>query len=272
MIKKLSQILLVIIVLQIMSGCKNNSVDESITGNSIENIGYKYIKSFPHDTSSFTEGFVIYNGKLFESTGSPESFSYARSVVGVVDQLTGKIDEKVVLKKDRFFGEGITFLNGKLFQLTYKSRVGFVYDAKTFEKINEFNIPSEEGWGLTTDGESLIMSDGTYLLTFLDSVNFEVTKTIDVTQNGIAKNHLNELEFINGYIYANIWPTSTIVKINPENGKVVGIINLDDFSNEASHLYPLSLEMNGIAYDDNTNQIYLTGKFWPRIYQIELFN
>lgn len=272
MVVRIFPIVLFIIVSYFMSGCRNKSVDESIIDSSIENIGYRYIKSFPHDTTSFTEGFVIYNGKLFESTGSPESFSYAKSRVGVVDLLTGKIDERLVLNSDRFFGEGITFLNGKLFQLTYKSRLGFVYDAKTFEKINEFNIPSEEGWGLTTDGESLIMSDGTYILTFLDSVNFEVTKTIDVTQNGIAKNHLNELEFINGYIFANIWPTSTIVKINPENGKVVGIINLDDFSNEASHLYPLSLEMNGIAYDGYTNQIYLTGKFWPKIYQIELFN
>jgi glutamine cyclotransferase len=138
--------------------------------------------------------------------------------------------------------------------------------------LREFTFPSEEGWGLTTDGANLIMSDGTYILTYLDPETLQVIKTISVTENGNAKVHLNELEYINGFIYANIWTTNTIVKINPENGKVVGIIDLNDLSLEANYLYRHSLEMNGIAYDSITNKIYVTGKLWPKIYEIELYN
>ncbi len=269
---RLFRIFLTVIVLHFTAGCKNRPVNNSSTNVSIDVIGYKYIKSYLHDTTSFTEGLVIHDGKLYESTGSPKELPYTKSVVGVVNLETGKMDEKVLLNRNQFFGEGIAFLNGKLFQLTYKSKVGFVYDAATFKKLREFTIPGNEGWGLTTDGSSLIMSDGTYVLTYLNPENLEVIKTIHVTENGNAKNKLNELEYINGFVYANLWPTNTIVKINPEDGNVVGLIDLEGFSSEVNYLYQNSLEMNGIAYDSGTNKVYVTGKLWPKIYEIELIN
>lgn len=272
MIMRVYQIFLVILMLSFICCCKEKSVDYNSENKSIPVISYKYIKSYPHDTTSFTEGLLVHDSKLYESTGSPKELTYTQSLFGVVDMTTGKIDTKVLLDKGKYFGEGIAFLNGKVFQLTYRNKVGFVYDAKTFKKLKEFAIPSKEGWGLTTDGTNLIMSDGTYILTFLDSETLQVKKTISVTENGNAKDYLNELEYINGYIYANIWTTSNIVKINPNDGKVVGVIYLNDLSLEANYLYRHSLEMNGIAYDSITNKIYVTGKLWPKIYEIELFN
>jgi glutamine cyclotransferase len=175
----------------------------------------------------------------------------------------------VEIDKKKYFGEGITFLKGKVFQLTYKTKVGFIYDATTFKKLGEFTFPSKEGWGLTTDGEHLIMSDGTNVLTYLDPHSLQVIKTIEVSENGYAKDYLNELEMINGYIYANIWTTNTIVKIDPGNGKVLGKLDLTNLATEAKEIYNGSLEMNGIAYDSALNKIYITGKLWPKIYEIK---
>jgi glutamine cyclotransferase len=269
---RLFRIILIVFILNFILGCKDKSVYDNSEKISIPVIDYKYLKSYPHDTTSFTEGLLIHDSKLYESTGSPSELSYTKSLFGVVDLTTGKIDAKVVLDREKYFGEGIAFLNGKAYQLTYKMKVGFVYDAKTFRLLRKFTIPSKEGWGLTTDGTNLIMSDGTYILTYLDPESLQVTKTVSVTENGNAKEYLNELEFINGYIYANIWTTNTIVKINPEDGKVVGFIDMNDLSLEAKYLYPHSLEMNGIAYDSITKKIYVTGKLWPKIYEIELDN
>jgi glutamine cyclotransferase len=272
MIIRLFLIFLIVFVLNFICSCKDKPVNNNSANISIPAIDYKFIKSYPHDTSSFTEGLLIHDGKLYESTGSPEELPYTKSLFGIVDLTTGKIDAKVLLDRANFFGEGIAFLNGKVFQLTYKKKVGFVYDATTYKKLREFSIPSKEGWGLTTDGSSLIMSDGTYILTYLDPETLKVTKTITVTENGNAKDFLNELEYINGYIYANIWTTNTIVKINPVDGKVVGLIDLKDLALEANYLYPHSLEMNGIAYDSTSNRIYVTGKLWSKIFEIELYN
>jgi glutaminyl-peptide cyclotransferase len=136
-------------------------------------INYGVIATHPHDTSSFTEGLVFYDGSLYEATGSPDDLPQTRSVVGPVDLSTGKINKKVELDRNKYFGEGIVFLNDKLYQLTYKTRVGFIYDAKTFRQINEFTFSSKEGWGLTTDGNHLIMSDGTDKITYLDSTSLK---------------------------------------------------------------------------------------------------
>lgn len=232
-------------------------------------IDFVYIKSYPHDTTSFTEGFLINNGKLYESTGATKELPQTRSLFGIVDLTTGKIDKKVEIDK-KYFGEGITFLNGKVFQLTYKTKIGFVYDTITFKRIKEFTFPSKEGWGLTTDGTNLIMSDGTYELTYLDPVTFQTVKKVSVTENGCAKGYLNELEYIKGYIFANIWTTNTIVKINPTNGAVVGKLDLNSLVFEIKNIYPNSLEMNGIAYDSITNRIFVTGKLWPKIYELQI--
>lgn len=238
----------------------------------IPNISFEYIDSYPHDTTSFTEGLLIYNGKLYESTGSPEYLPQTRSLFGIVNLTTGQIETKVEIDRTKYFGEGIAFLNHKAYQLTYKSKIGFVYELPTFKKVKEFVIPSREGWGLTTDGKYLIMSDGSYQLKYIDPQTMQVIKTINVTENGGAKENLNELEYIKGYIFANIWTTTIVVKIDPNDGKVIGKFDLADYAFDSKSLYYGSLEMNGIAYDSIEDKTYVTGKLWPKIYVIKLID
>lgn len=232
-------------------------------------INYSVTGSFPHDTTLFTEGLLIYNGKLFESTGSPEELTHTKSLIGTIDLSTGKIDKKIELDKTKYFGEGIVFLNNKLYQLTYKNQLGFIYDAKSFKQIGTFNYLNAEGWSLTTDGINLIMSDGTANLTFISPDNLKPLKTITVTENGAALKDLNELEYIKGFIYANVYQTNDIIKIDPSNGKVVGRLDLNSLGLEAKYKNPHSDVMNGIAYDSTTDKIYVTGKLWSNIYQIQ---
>jgi len=231
-------------------------------------IDFVFVHEYPHDTTSFTEGLLVHEGQLFESTGATTELPQTRSLFGVVDLATGKINVKAEIDKVKYFGEGITFLDGKVFQLTYKTKIGFIYDAKTFKKLGDFTFPSQEGWGMTTDGTSLIMSDGTNTLTYLNPADQKVIKTISVKQDGFERPYLNELEYINGYIYANIWTTNKIVKINPADGKVVGELDLTSLADEARNISRGSQEMNGIAYDPVANKVYVTGKMWPKIYEI----
>jgi glutamine cyclotransferase len=232
-------------------------------------IGYVVTNSFPHDTASFTEGFLIHKGVFWESTGAAQYLPQTRSLFGILDTITGKISTKIELDKSIYFGEGITILNGKVYQLTYTNKIGFVYDVNSFAKLQEFKLPTEEGWGMTTDGKNLIMSDGTNLLTYLDTNSLLGVKIISVSENGHAVDKLNELEFIDGYIYANIWPTSSIVKIDTSTGKVVGRLNLSVLADDARAKYSGALEMNGIAYDSVTQKVYITGKMWPEVYEIK---
>lgn len=231
-------------------------------------IFYSLVKKHPHDTTAFTEGFLFHEGKLFESTGAPEYLSQARSSFGIVDLEKGKLDIKAELDKKIYFGEGIVFFKDKMYQLTYQNQTGFIYDAKTYKKTGQFNYTNKEGWGMTTDGKSIIMSDGTFNLTYLDPTTLTATKTLPVTENGYGLDHINELEYINGFIYANVWMSSTIVKINPENGEVVGKLEFSDLYSESKQVYPKSLEMNGIAYDSISDKILVTGKLWPYIYEV----
>jgi glutamine cyclotransferase len=233
------------------------------------NLSYYVVNSFPQDPSLFTEGFLFHNSALYESTGSPEEFPNTRSLIGIVDLKTGKLDEKLELDRSKFFGEGIVILNDKLYQLTYKNRLGFVYDLKTFKKISEFKYANLEGWGLTTDGKSLIMSDGTDKLTYLNPETQKLEKTLAITDNGVAVINLNELELITGYLYANIWKTDTIVKIDPSSGNVVGKIDLSQLTLQQKAENATAQELNGIAYDAVSNRIFVTGKMWSKIYQIE---
>lgn len=224
---------------------------------------------YPHDVMSFTEGLHFHNGQLYESTGSPDNVPLAKSLLGPVDLKTGKIDVKAELDRSIYFGEGSVVLNDKIYQLTYKNQKGFIYDAKTFKNIGTFTYTNREGWGLTTDGKSLIMSDGTSYLYYLDPVSFAVTKTLDVAEAGRVTEFLNELEYIKGYIYANIWMTNTIVKIDPASGDIVGKLDLGNLLMESKTKNPGSLETNGIAYDSISNKIFVTGKLWPTIYEIK---
>jgi len=235
----------------------------------IPEIKFTVQNQYPHDMNSFTEGLLFNDSKLFESTGAPDNLPQAKSLFGIVDLKTGKIDVKAEIDKSIYFGEGIVFLNGKVFQLTYKNQTGFIYDGKTFKNIGQFTYANREGWGLTTDGKSLIMSDGTSYLTYLDPTNFSVTKILDVAENGYVLEHLNELEFIKGYIYANIWTTNYIVKIDPNTGDVVGKMDLSNLLYESKTRNPSALETNGIAYDSVSGKVLVTGKLWPTIYEIK---
>ena len=269
-----SRLYISFIVFFLSGGCKSKT-DSSISKDAsrmnrvtIPTINYAVIKTLPHDTTSFTEGFLVYNGILYESTGSPNDMLQTKSIIGQVDLNTGKINSKVELDRKKFFGEGITFLKGKLYQLTYQTKLGFIYDAVTFKKLGEFSFPNKEGWGMTTDGAYLIMSDGTNKLTYLEPTDFKIIKRLDVSDENGAVSKLNELEFIHGFIYANVYTTNFIVKVDPGSGQVVGRLDLASLVNEAKTKHPASLELNGIAYDSTTRQVYITGKMWPNIYQI----
>jgi glutaminyl-peptide cyclotransferase len=248
---------------------ENIPVEINTTKKATPIIPYQIVKTYPHDSSMFTEGFFFHNGQLFESSGAPENIPYTKSVFGIVDLNTGKLDRKGELDRNVYFGEGITILNNTLYMLTYTNQVGFMYDAKTFKSKGTFGYFSKQGWGLTTDGKQLIMSDGTNAIVFLDPNNYQVAKTIMASENNYAIDHLNELEYINGFIYANLWMQNFILKINPEDGEVVAKLDLADIISDAKKQYPGSLELNGIAYDSISDKILVTGKMWPKIYEIK---
>lgn len=262
-----------LLLLFFLSACNNTGTDRNDDGQAGKDpatpvINYALISTYPHDTTAYTEGLLVHNGQLYESTGSPENMPQTRSLFGVLDTTTGKISKKAELDRNKYFGEGIVFLNDKVFQLTYQTNIGFIYDAKTFRRLGEFNFPGREGWGMTTDSISLIMSDGTNNLYFLDPSDFKTVKKLAVENEKGAVMKINELEYINNYIYANIYETNTVMKIDPSTGKVTGMIDLSSLANEAKSRYPGSMETNGIAYDPATQKIYITGKMWPTLYGI----
>lgn len=259
----------------VMSSCGPDKPKQTIVEPPVETvpeipeIKFTVENQYPHDITSFTEGFLFHDGKLFESTGATENLPQTRSLFGIVDLKTGKIDVKAELDRNIYFGEGMVILKDKVFQVTYKNQMGFIYDAKTFKNIGKFNYTNKEGWGLTTDGKSIIMSDGTSYITYLDPTSFAVTKVLDVAENNYVLVNINELEYIKGFIYANIWMTNTIVKIDPNTGDVVGKMDLTSIAEESKTKNPGAAEMNGIAYDSISNKILVTGKLWPTIYEIK---
>lgn len=245
-----------------------NEGQEKVEEIVIPQIKFQVIDTLVHDSTAFVEGLEFANGDLYESTGSPEQMSETKSLIGIRGK-NGKIIEKSVLEK-KYFGEGITILNNKVFQLTYKHQTGFVYDSKTFKKLKTFDFDNAEGWGMTNDGKQLIMSDGTYKLTFIDPNTLQKTKELSVTENGYGKQNLNELEFVDNFIYANIYQTNQIVKINPSLGNIVGVLDFTPMAEYVKRISPKSLEMNGIAYDSKNKVFYLTGKMWSKIFVIRL--
>lgn len=269
--KKAHVIFPVILLLSLLDSCDsdNNEKDYSESTNpKTALINFTVINYFPHDTTLFTEGLLVHNGQLLESTGSPEYLKQTKSLIGIVELNTGKIDKKVELDKSKYFGEGIVVLKNKIYQVTYKNKTGFIYDVKSFRRIGTFNYANSEGWGLTTDGTDLIMSDGTDHLTFIKPETMQPYKTLPVTENGAPLNKINELEFIKGFIYANVWTTNYIVKINPADGKVAGKLDLSSIDLEAKNKRPGADALNGIAYDSASDKIYVTGKLWSNMYQI----
>jgi glutamine cyclotransferase len=237
----------------------------------VEPVHYAVTAKLPHDENAFTEGLLFHDNKLYESTGSPENLPQTNSGFGIVDTTTGKLNMKVNMGR-KYFGEGIVIINNKIFQLTYTEQVGFIYDAKTYKQIGQFTFKNKEGWGMTTDGKSIIMSDGTNVLTYMNPNTLQVEKTLSVTNGGYAEDYLNELEYINGYIYANIWMKNYAVKIDTKTGKVVGLLDFSPLMAEAKSKNPHSDVLNGIAYDSSSKKMYVTGKMFPYIYELELKN
>lgn len=252
---KLLSFHLIGLVFVILNGCKPK--EETLT------IPYSVVKIFPHDVSAFTQGLVIEYGRLFESTGQEGS-----SWIAEVELASGKQDKKVLLA-DQYFGEGITVLNKMIYQLTWKGKIGFVYDIQSFQKINEFQY-EYEGWGITHDGKNLIVSDGTDKIHFLDTATLKEVTVLDIKQGSRPVDKLNELEFINGYLYANRWMTNEVVKIDLSNGQVVGILDLTELAREANQKNPSADVLNGIAYEKKSGLLLVTGKWWPFLFALRL--
>lgn len=223
---------------------------------------YEVINTWPHDADAYTQGLLFSNGVLLESTGRQGESSLRR-----VELQTGKVLNRVDVPRP-YFAEGLTLLNGKLYQLTWQHGVGFIYDAATFDKLDEFKY-SGEGWGLTTDGSSLILSDGTNRLRFFDPETFALRKTINVLDGGRPVVNLNELEFVKGEIYANIWYSERIVRIDPGSGRVIGWIDLKGLR-ELSKATDEEGVLNGIAYDQVGDRLFVTGKLWPKLFEIRV--
>jgi glutamine cyclotransferase len=251
----------------------NPSVIDSVSvSNEPPVIGYTILNALPHDKNSYTEGFLMHDGRLYESSGAPQDNDKTRSIVGIVDPATGNIEVKAELDRKIYFGEGITILHDKLYQLTWTNRKGFIYDLKTFKKTGEFDIPSKEGWGMTTDGSSLILSDGGSNLTFLDPLTFKINRIVNVTDNNGPVGNINELEYVNGTILANIYQTPYIIRIDPNTGKLTGKADFSALQKEVKLKNPDVDYMNGIAWDSAKNKILITGKLWPNIYEVRLDN
>jgi glutaminyl-peptide cyclotransferase len=269
-----------LVVFTIITSCKDSTNSsgsssasaEIVVSNEPPAISYTILNATPHDQNSYTEGFLMYEGRLYESSGAPQEIDNTRSIVGIVDPATGKIAVKAELDKKIFFGEGITILHNKLYQLTWTNKKGFIYDVKTFKKIGEFSFPSKEGWGMTTDGTSLIMSDGSSNLTYLDPETFKINRILGVTDNNGPVGNINELEYVNGKILANIYQTASIIRIDTNTGQVIGKADFSNLVKEVKLKNPDVDYMNGIAYDSTRNKIYLTGKLWPDIYEIRFNN
>lgn len=254
------------------SSSNSNTATETVPASEAPVMTYTILNAHPHDKDSYTEGFLMHDGKLFESSGAPEGNDKTRSMVGIVDPATGAIAVKAELDKKIYFGEGITILGNKLYQLTWTNKKGFIYDLKTFKKIGEFTFPSKEGWGMTTDGSSLIMSDGSSNLTYLDPLSFKTNRIVGVTDNNGPVGNINELEFVNGTILANIYQTPYIIRIDPNSGKVLGKADFSNLVKEVKLKDPDVDYMNGIAWDSANNKIYITGKLWPNMYEVRLNN
>jgi glutamine cyclotransferase len=248
-------------------GCQGNP-SAGVPGKKIDSqqpiptYGYEIVHTWPHDPNAFTQGLVFQDGKLLESTGE-----VGRSSLRRVEIETGKVLQKVDVPPP-YFAEGIALLKGKVYQLTWQHQEGFIYDAWTFERIGKFNYQGE-GWGLTTDGGSLIQSDGTNLIRFLDPSNFQVRRSVAVLAGSTPLTEINELEYVNGEIYANVWHADRIARIDPTTGKIVGWIDLTGLL-APGEVQDEEAVLNGIAYDAANGRLFVTGKLWPKLFEIRL--
>ncbi len=224
---------------------------------------YKIINKYPHDKQAFTQGLLYDNGVLYESTGLE-----GQSTLRIVNIQTGVPLLKINLE-NQIFAEGIALFNDQIYQLTYKSQIGFIYDKNNLQLIRRFDYPIKEGWGLTSDGNHLIMSDGSARLYFIEPLYFSQVDQIEVFDNKGMVTYLNELEHINSKVLANIWYKEIIVVIDPKTGKVTGRINLEKLIPAEIKQDPNKV-LNGIAWNETTKHIFITGKNWPVLYELEI--
>ena len=247
-------------------GLKNSRslIINTISDQVPKKLTYQIVNTFPHSKKHYTQGLEFHNNILYEGTGE-----YGTSGLFRIKLETGNIEQSKRLE-DKYFGEGITILNNKIYQLTYKTQKGFVYQLSDFELIDTFMFKSNEGWGLTNDGTNLIMSDGTHVLTWLNPNDYSIVKKIQVANNKGIINNLNELEYINGIIYANVYTTDLIVQIDPETGKVLSEINMAGIVNMYKNPGDTIDFLNGIAYNEKTDRLFITGKYWPKIFEIKM--
>lgn len=246
----------------------NTAVDPSLEHKNAPQLAYNILNVYPHDTAAYTQGLQLYNGKMYEGTGD-----YENSSLRITDYKTGKVEQKHMMGSREIFGEGINIFKGKIYQLTWQSHIVYVYDLNNISKpVKTFNWPYD-GWGLTNNGTDLIASDGSSNLYFIDPETFKVKSTISVTEDGSTIENLNELEYIDGYIYANVYVSDFIVKIDPASGHVVGRIDMPGIIEKYAPGYtpiPNDEVLNGIAYDSASKKLFITGKRWPKLFEITL--
>src|SRR5690554_4866134 len=245
----------------------NNSRSSNITvlsDLSPKKYTYAKVKDYPHNTNFYTQGLEYHDGFIYEGTGE-----HGKSGIFKVNLNSGNTVMEHFLNP-KYFGEGITLLNDKIYQLTYRAQKGFVYNPDDFAVIDSFRYESKEGWGLTNDGKYLIMSNGTHELIWIDPVDFSEYKKIEVANRAGLVNYLNELEYINETIYANVYTTNMIVQIDPETGKVLSEVNMEGILNMYINSTDTVDYLNGIAYDNVNDRLFVTGKWWPRLFEINL--
>ncbi len=224
--------------------------------------GYRVIADYPHDPGAYTQGLVAVGDVLFESTGN-----YGQSTLRKVDLASGTVIISRTIAAE-YFAEGLALFDGRLIQLTWQSHIGFVYDAATFEPGGQFEIPTE-GWGLTHDGEQLIMSDGSAMLYSLDPTTFQRVGQVAVTDGGRPVARLNELEYVDGEVWANVWQTDCVARISPADGRVLGWIDLSGLLSSEDRQQPVDV-LNGIAFEQQSRRLFVTGKWWPKVFEIEI--
>jgi glutamine cyclotransferase len=239
-----------------------SSCSSPVTTLSVPVYTYRIVNTYPHDQGAFTQGLAFENGVLYEGTGL-----YGKSSLRKVDLETGNVLQTYELPP-KYFGEGITVFEDIIVQLTWKSKLGFIYDKNNFELLRNFTYATE-GWGITHDGERLLMSDGTSTLYFLNPENFSTIGRIEVHENSSPITGLNELEYVKGKIFANVWPTDSVAIIDPHSGQVSGWIDLSGLLPSQYHSAPVDV-LNGIAYDPANDRLFVTGKLWPWLFEIKL--
>jgi glutamine cyclotransferase len=240
----------------------NNAAATNTPADQVTVYGYEVVNTFPHDPTAFTQGIVFQDGALIESTGLEHHSTLRR-----VELQTGRVLQKLDLPQFDF-AEGMTLFGGKIYQLTWKGERGYIYDPQTFQKTGEFKYTGE-GWGLTHDADSLILSDGSEQIRFIDPNTYKVKRTISVLDHGRPLEEINELEYVKGEIFANVWHQDRVARIDPQTGHINGWIDLSGLLKPGEAMNPEAV-LNGIAYDEQGDRLFVTGKLWPKLFEIRL--